>query len=736
MLFMSLHQNIDPQLSYLYSFVGQAGFFGGTYASFMATGDDMTEDDFHRGLVENIKANIHSVSYENTLVYTPDKKLVYHVFVSKPAKEQKKYTIYQDIGNVWNYRTVGIRKSAFQGNKTLEEIDFAESPYIGRTNYVPMQMAIPDSAFAGCSNLKRFSLIYRTQLRSESRDVHGNYAKYDSLTISGPLGNLDLAVIRYLAGCDAYSAVGRATDGRLRYLNLYNATIKETGDGYNYFNDDLSLSGERYHIEADNHLPDYLFYKCTALETVILPKSLKEIGARIFARCSGLKQVAVTGSIDRYAFYYCVSLDTIYISTDSVPELAQHAFETLPYDFRILVPKKLCKLYREKWAQYASHINVNEGFYHKNLIQTVTVTAPNTLAKVLGLNPDISKSGDIYFNHLHGLRGDYSGITHLKVVGPISATDFDLLKHLAGFCAWTETRNYTGHLEYLDLYDAQIVEDDNYAIVGYGTVAGGSRGEDVEADELPTYAFQNAYNLKTLILPRTCKKVRTRAMIGCEDLETLVIGDDMEDFNWNALDDGASLTRMYILAKKKPDIGAEFAVWRWLCNNYNPTFDAFYVRPSLYNDYIADANYTGSSWQRTNNISKGDFDDDESFCAFAAHAAATKDDLAMVTSVDGWFDKHPSVKDLSLLGYTAIDSLNKATLAPLTELQQIALSVTLTGMEEGLFASARHLRSVDFLLCDSTDIVAGLRDGGLAKLGINTQQTLAYVPSTYGPTSR
>ena len=1332
-----LNRLFSDFLSDANDFIGE--LYGSTvrniYPIFQATGTDMTEEEFQRGLVESIKANIHNVSYENTMVYTPDKKLIYHVYVDKPAKEQKKYTIYQDIGNVWNYRTVAIGKDAFQGNKTLEEIDFAESPYIGRTNYVPMQMAIPDSAFAGCSNLKRFSLIYRTQLRSEARDendyrglgpenfilggdhifdgcdptklqiiipedrkedflkdeiwskfqkyfvyqtvqeyamyseygvnyairyenntswkqtrvsghtidhltaisadnkfldghqgsmglfndigsynnykldfvkkkafagndhlktvsfwdlnggdsyttldvllgdscfincknlknidmlycvtdgtdhieplkpsqvragkgmfdgspdciikmlpqqqawfeadtawvkykdrfraciiqpgdegvvkalkkyryytpccdpytwdgyidlarigganydgmkealqdqkenirsftefkqfeviglnyvgqewfrgcknlsnillpstiktiqpfafancykleeielpaalseigdeafndcpvlktirvlgstpakltgksqfsyndglriyvpaasvdayktawaeykdyivsdanyivnkvvtvtkpdelaeklglfvemsysglffgdepryVHGNYAKYDSLTISGPLGNVDLAVIRYLAGCDAYTAGGKATDGRLRYLNLFNATIKKTDDGYHYYNDDLTFNGTRYSIVSDNELPDYLFTGCTALETVILPKSLKKIGTRIFAGCSSLKQLAVTGSIDdyeswtnssglldyplemlvfatdkpaqssrknpwgqtittvytkksqlgeylgqnylttnvrnmkasfaddgvvdalaekglffpkeylqlksidgifkgnhsikrfedfyrfsnvseltensffkcaemksitlpssikridRYAFGDCVSLDTIYISADSVPQLAQHAFETLPYDFCILVPKKLCKLYREKWAQYADHINADEHVRRYSTIKTVTVTAPNTLATALGLEPNISSTWDIWTKYLHGLKGDYPDITRLKVVGPISATDFDVLKHLAGYCPWTQSRNYTGHLEYIDLYDAQIVEDDDYSLIGKGTVVGGPITIGVDADVLPSCAFQNAYSLKTLILPRTCKKVRTRAMIGCEDMETLVIGDDMEDFNWDALDDGASLTRMYILAKKKPEIGAEWAVWRWLCNNYNPTFDAFYVRPSLYQDYVADANYTGSSWQRTNNISKGAFDDDDSFCAFAAHAAATKDDLATVTSVEGWFDGHPSVKNLTPLKYTAVDSLSKATFAPLAQLEQMAMPAALSAIEDKLFEQNKKLRYVDFLACQDDDFVSSLTNTGVERMGLDREHTLLYMPAAYGYT--
>ena len=75
------------------------------------------------------------------------------------------------------------------------------------------------------------------------------------------------------------------------------------------------------------------------------------------------------------------------------------------------------------------------------------------------------------------------------------------------------------------------MEDDDYSLIGKGTVVGGPMTIGVDADVLPSCAFQNAYSLKTLILPRTCKKVRTRAMIGCEDMETLVIGDDMEDRN-------------------------------------------------------------------------------------------------------------------------------------------------------------------------------------------------------------
>ena len=715
----------------------------------------------------------------------------------------------------------------------------------------------------------------------EPRYIHGPYAKYDSLTVSGPLGNVDLAVIRYLAGSDAYSAGGKATDGQLRYLNLYDADIKKTDDGCHYYNDEQAMVGARYSIKADNKLPLYVFKGCTALETVILPKSLTDMDGCIFAECSALKRVAITGNLKDYdnamylsgildypleelvfvsdepavsehsnpwgqpiaavftkksqlndymnqpyltrvtryvtalfdddavmetlarkgqffpteylsaeraenifngnqriktfdefsrfsvtaldrtfagadalrrisipdsvktigaeAFSGCVKLDTIRITTDRVPTLAHNAFASLPKDFRILVPKSLCKTYREQWAAYADHINVDQQDYADSEWTVVTLDKPNTLAEKLGFNVSWDFRRMTLFstkhNYISGVRGNYNKIRKLKVKGPVSGSDFAIMRYLAGFCPWANSRNMMGHLEAIDLYDADIKASDDLSAPDMFKVITHMGPSNVESDnELPSYAFLQAYNLKSLVLPRTCTKINTRALQQCEALETLVLGDSLVNFDWSALDDDVMLTRLYIMAQKKPAMTQDNWLVRQLYNNYNPTFDAFYVRPSLYEDYLADRAYT-HDLQRTNLISKSVFDDDDSFCAFAAHAAAAKDDLATVMSVEGWFDHHPGAKNLSLLGYTAVDTLSKATLAPLTQLQKIVMPITLKGMEEGLFAGARHLRYADFLMCDSTDVVAGLRNGGFAKLGINTQQTLAYVPATYGDTN-
>ncbi len=713
----------------------------------------------------------------------------------------------------------------------------------------------------------------------EPRYIHGNYTKYDSLVVHGPLNDLDLWTIRYLTGNNGYDRGGVATDGNLRYLNLYDTRIVKDNNKAHYLNKSWGIKWEWLAVKNQNELPYNLFFNCTSLESIVLPKTLTKVNARIFEGCSALKRLAIPASLQNYdtwdylkglldypleelvfvtdkpavsdrsnpwgqkikvaftkksqlsdymsqpyltnsaqtviapfeddavmttlagkglffpseylsaerlenvftdnttiknfdefklfnvrtldrtfagatalesialpdsltsisagAFSGCTNLRTIRITKEEVPALAAKSFGDLPSDFRILVPKNQCMLYREKWAEYADHINVDESHYAADEWTVVTTTAPNTLAEKLGFEVQWDYRRMTVFsdkhNYISGVRGDYSKIKKLKVVGPISGSDFAIMRYLAGFCPWANCRNVMGPLEAIDLYDAEIKKSDDLSAPDMFKVITHMGPNNVTEDNaLPTYAFLQAYNLKSLVLPKSCTKINTRAMQQCEALETLVLGDDLVDFDWSALDDDVMLTRLYIMAKKKPAMTQDNWLVRQLYNNYNPTFDAFYVRPSLYEEYIKDRAYT-KDLTRTNLISKGVFDDDDSFCAFARHAAATQDDLGNVTDVEGWFDRYTAARNLTPLKYTAVDSLKAATMAPLTKLECVALPKTLKSIQENTFAKAGGLRYADFLMCEA-GLMPQLNNGGLEKLGIDKEFTLVYVPSSYGTT--
>ena len=526
----------------------------------------------------------------------------------------------------------------------------------------------------------------------------------------------DDAVMRTLADRGLFFPSDYMDKENVTGLFSNNTTITDLSD-FNHFARVKDLNGT--------------FAYTSKLRTITLPDSLETISAVAFAGCT--------------------NLESIYVSCDSVPKMAAHALDDLPSNFRIFVPKRLCKHYRTRWAEYADHIYVNESLYDNSDIITVTLDAVNTLAQKLGLT--YGYGGSVSTTCIHGLSGDYSHVRKLKVVGPISGADFDVIRHLAGWCPCERTRNLAGHLEYLDLYDADI-RASHIGINGENSAASGSSSHVYSVDEsnvMPYHALLKAYNLKTLILPKSCTKVEERALQECEGLEVIVIGDNTTEFNWNALDDDASLTRMYFLTNQKVQISTQNAIWNALCNNYNPTFDAFYVRPSQLELYRNDPNYTGSSWQRTNNIQSGIFTDDEQFLPFAAHAAVTYDDLAAVTDVNGWFSSHTDLKDLSTLAYTSLRSLRYSDLQELTNLEKIVLPATFEhfydntlqydesgyviadGLDHRPFANSYKLRYLNMLLCDSAMIIDNLRGSIKQQLGIN-DDALVYVPASYGAT--
>ena len=329
------------------------------------------------------------------------------------------------------------------------------------------------------------------------------------------------------------------------------------------------------------------------------------------------------------------------------------------------------------------------------------------------------------------MKGDYSRIKKLKVIGPISGTDFELMRYLAGYTLWTKETNYVGQLEYLDLYDAQIRKTDNQ---GSKETRGGviRKNASMTDDVLHEHALKRASKLKTLILPKTCKEIETQALVDCSELESIVFGDDIEEIDWTCFEDDPQLTYAYFLSTKKPKITWDYHYY--FNNNYAPTCDAFYVRPSQYRDYLDDTDYTNNSTSPlTNLISRGAFNEDEAFVAFGSHATASLNDLITVKNVDNWFDSHRDVKDLTQLRYTKVKRLRKDDFQKLTHLERIALPISTEKLEEGIFQKSPNLRFVDFLAVEPS-ITDSLKNGGLKKLGIDLQKTLAYVPITYGTT--
>lgn len=126
------------------------------------------------------------------------------------------------------------------------------------------------------------------------------------LTLTGTINSTDVGFLRDMIGngTDGYS-----TNGEVSYLDISGCRIVAGGDPY--YNDSWENVSYTTH---DDEIGNQMFYCCTGLDTLILPRTATTIAPHAFHFATGLKDVKLPDeltSIGDSAFYYCMSLKKV-----------------------------------------------------------------------------------------------------------------------------------------------------------------------------------------------------------------------------------------------------------------------------------------------------------------------------------------------------------------------------------------------------------------------------------------
>ena len=453
--------------------------------------------------------------------------------------------------------------------------------------------------------------------------------------------------------------------------------------GYVNGNKDIKDFDELYYCAATK-LGDGTLTGMAGLQKVALPYGLKTITAKAFEGCDSLRTINAFGT--------------------EIPTLEKDAFESLPEDFVVYVTEGEEDAYRAAWTQYADHI---QGYRApRTAIREVTLKKANTLAD--SLNATITMDGDLVV----AVGGNLSSITGLKVSGPIGGKDLALIRYLGGREPDNNQHVYTTNLKYLDLYDANLKEDDYYF-----QLKGNNRRIN-EDNVVPKDMLWNCDNLETVILPRTATELDYEACYDMASLKTLVIGDKTKEIANDALGENRKLQTIIFLCESKPKLNGD--AFTDPIEGANRRVEKMYVRKELANDYHNDSEYSGHA----NQITTG-FSDINQFRAFGCKGIASEDDLAGVTTVEGWFNNFPNLTMLGLLNKTKITGISKNTFSKATGLQQVALPATMSTIEDGAFSANANLHWLDISKCDA------LKNTDVSKYGVN-DSALVYVPESFG----
>jgi hypothetical protein len=270
-------------------------------------------------------------------------------------------------------------------------------------------------------------------------------------------------------------------------------------------------------------------------------------------------------------------------------------------------------------------------------------------------------------------------------------------------------------MNYLDLYDATICTDpDNICFNRDGI------NDYVKNDnEVPEHMFYQLDVLETVILPKNVTKIAVNAFYDCLNIQTIVVGDATTEIGNDAFGKCKNLHDIVFLCNKKPVIDNDAFSDPITDQPYQ--VERMYVPGSLYDNYVGDTEYTHHTKEFC-----VEYAEDALFRAYGSHAVMSNDQLPEVTNIDGWFNHHNEIKDLSSLAMSAVDTLKASTLAPVTGLQKIALPATLAFVEENVFAANTKLQWADFAECTGKDVIT---EDNIDNLGIN-EYALIYAPDS------
>lgn len=260
-------------------------------------------------------------------------------------------------------------------------------------------------------------------------DLFGTY-EVRKLKLSGYINGTDIATMRKMP---------------LIELDLSDAHIVGGGSYEIRFYNGMGTTNKEVFSTTDNIFPNYFYYEISSLQSIILPKSVTEIGYRAFKGCTGLTSVEIPNSVTEIGssafhtstgltsitipskvtslvtqgslypyssvFADCTALKEVHVKNPTPPEILNDTFSTYAY-VTLYVPAGSKEAYQNHsiWKKFGTIIE--EGEASIPIVGTWKAKTPNGggYTEYFIFNSD--KTGKSWEVSSNGIQGEEETFTY------------------------------------------------------------------------------------------------------------------------------------------------------------------------------------------------------------------------------------------------------------------------------------------------------------------------------------
>lgn len=448
------------------------------------------------------------------------------------------------IGDYAFYNS-GLEEIDLAATKTVEQYAFRNCSSLIKVTGLKLLKSLPKGAFDGCNKLSSIDLstieslgefsmsgtamecVELSNLKSWGNSVFAGCKKLTSVTFPKMIDYIPASAF---SSCEKLSIIDLAhcaiigSDAFQYCKNLLTICLSDCsviGGGAFYGCTSLktatidscqNLAGGAFNgctslqeviIGSCQNLGDAAFNGCTSLQKVTLD-SCQILGDRVFYGCTSLAKITLPETVTNLG-WACFDGSTIVTSMATVPPVISQCgymeadTPVMGEYVMVNVPKESLGSYKSAnyWKDMAKRIfPIGTKFDY----DVTTVAQPST-------SDLLNKVG----------KNNSNSVVSLKVKGSINSYDIMVI------------RNKMDNLHYLDLSDANVVENSYEYYTGCST----------KNDTIGRNAFRELSKLVTISLPNSVKAIESGALYNCTKLKSVVLPEKLQSIEYGDWDSGA-----------------------------------------------------------------------------------------------------------------------------------------------------------------------------------------------------